>query len=119
MKGFKFDYDKEDDVLYIQNAGKNVEESVEIAEDIVIDLDREGKVVGMEIFYASEFLSVFNKDLNKPFLENLEDAGLEYKELRNHWFIMLVLKSGKKIISQVMPPLRKSEYVSPLIASSQ
>jgi len=47
----------------------------------------------------------------------LEEAGLEYKEFRNMWFVVLNLKSGFKQISQVLPPLRKSEYVSPLVAN--
>lgn len=116
MKEYKFDYDAEDDVLYIQNAEKEVEESIEVSEDIVIDLDKEGRIIGIEIFYASEFLSIFNKEINKAYLENLESAGLEYKEFRNNWFITIVLKSNQKIIYQAMPPLRKSEYISPLIA---
>ena len=118
MDRYKFNYGSEDDVLYIQNAIKKVEESVEFSEDIVLDLDREGKVIGIEIFYASKFLQMFNKDIDKSFLENLEDAYIRYKDFRNMWFIVLVLKSESMEISQPLPPLKKSEYVSPLIASS-
>ncbi len=50
MKDFKYDYDKEDDVLYICNASKKVQESIEFSEDIVLDLDNEGKVIGVELF---------------------------------------------------------------------
>src|SRR3989344_309715 len=78
MKDYRFEYDSEDDVLYIQNAIKNVKESVKISEDIIIDIDKEGKVIGIEIFYASEFLSLFNKELDKIFLEYLEDL-LQFK----------------------------------------
>lgn len=116
MKEYKFDYDAEDDVLYIQNAVKEVEESVEFSEDIVIDLDKNGSVIGIEIFYASEFLNLFNKDIDKSFLESLDDVSLEAKEFRNSWFLVLALRSGNKTIHQPMPPLRKSEYVSPLVS---
>src|SRR3989344_4816702 len=115
MKDYRFEYGSEDDVLYIQNAIKNVKESVKISEDIIIDIDKEGKVIGIEIFYASEFLSLFNKELDKIFLENLEDVSIEYKDFRNIWFIVLVLKSGNKVIYQSMPPLQKSEYINPMI----
>jgi len=114
---FKFHYDSEYDVLYIRNADKKVEESVEFSEDIILDLDSKGNVIGIEIFYISELFNAFNKDINKEFLTNLENAGLEYKEFRNMWFVVLLLKSGSKQISQPLPPLRKTEYTSPLIAS--
>ena len=116
MSEYKFDYDVEDDVLYIMNAIHEVEESIEFSEDIVLDLDKKGRVIGIEIFYASEFLGLFNKEINKDFLDKLEDASIEYKDFRNMWFIVLSLKSGGKVIRQAMPPLRKSEYVSPLLA---
>ena len=116
MNEYKFNYDAEDDVLYIQNSIKEIEESVEFSEDIILDLDKNGGVIGIEIFYASEFLSLFNKELDNKFLERLESASLEHKEFRNTWFIVLVLTSGKRVIYQPMPPLRKSEYTSPLVA---
>jgi uncharacterized protein YuzE len=117
MEKYMFDYDGEDDVLYIQNAAEEVEESVEFSEDIILDLDKKGRAIGIEVFYASEFFNLFNKNIDKDFLENLEDAHIEYKEFRNIFFIILVLKSKNQIIRQPMPPLKKSEYVSPLIAN--
>ena len=116
---FRFDYDKEDDVLYICDALKKVKESVEFSEDIVLDLDNVGIVIGVELFYASDFFDLFNKEIDKEFLINLQDAGLEYKDYRNVWYVLLVLKSRGKQITQALPPLRKSEYVSPLIASCE
>ncbi len=116
---YKFHYDSEYDILYIYNAEKKVKESVEFSEDIILDLDNEGKVIGAEIFYAKEFFNAFNKEINEEFLEKLEEASLEPKEFRNMWFIVLLLKSGSKQISQPLPPLRKSEYISPLIASQK
>src|SRR3989338_5340019 len=115
MNEYKFDYDAEDDVLYIKDSIKEVEESVEVSDDIVLDLDKNGMVVGIEIFYASEFFGAFNKDVDKTFLTNIEDVQVQQKEMRNNWFLVIMLKSGKKIIYQPMPPLRKSEYVSPLV----
>jgi len=116
---FKFHYDSEHDILYICDSIKKVEESVEFSEDIVLDLDKQGRVIGVELFYASELFKAFNKEINKEFLKGLENAGLEYKDFRNMWFVVLLLKSGSKQISQALPPLRKSEYTSPLIASCE
>ena len=114
MSNYQFNYDSEDDVLYIKNSMKEVEESVEVSEDIVLDLDKKGMVVGIEIFYASEFFGAFNKEVDKSFLSNLEEVQIAQKEMRNNWFLVIMLKSDKKVIYQPMPPLRKSEYVSPL-----
>jgi len=119
MKEHRFSYDSEDDVLYIQNDLKKVEESVEFSEDIVLDLDKNGFVIGVEIFYASEFLNLFNKEIDKEFLGNLKEAHIEYKDFRNMWFVVLILQSKDKQIAQPLPPLRKSEYVSPFIQYSQ
>ena len=116
MKEHRFNYDPENDVLYIQNAVKDVEESVEFSEEIVWDLDKDGNVIGVEIFDASEFLNVFNKD--KEFLKNLNEAYVEYKDFRNMRFVILMFESKDKKISQPLPPLRRSEYVSPLVISS-
>jgi len=116
---FKFHYDSEHDVLAIRNVEKKVEESVEISGDIILDLDNEGKVIGVEIFDASEIFNSFNKEIDKNYLENLEYVNLKYREFRNMWFIVVVLNSGSKQILQPLPPLRKSEYVSPLVASSK
>lgn len=116
MEKYNINYDVEDDVLYIQNAEKEVDESVEFSKDIILDLDKKGNVIGVEIFYASEFLGLFNKDIDKKFLQSLKIGHIEYKDFRNIWFIVLVLKSKDKQISQALPPLQKSEYVSPLVA---
>lgn len=115
---FKFDYNKESDVLSIYNYEKKVEESIQVSEDIVLDLDDSGRIIGIEIFYASELFNLLNSEINKKFLQELVGAFLDYKEFRNQWFVVVGLKSKNyKIIYQPMPLLRKSEYVSPLIAS--
>jgi len=116
---YKFHYDAEHDILYIRNAEKKVKESVEFSKDIILDLDEDGNVIGAEIFYAKEFFNTFNKEITEEFLKDLEEASLEPKEFRNMWFIVLLLKSGSKEISQPLPPLSKSEYISPLIASQR
>ncbi|MBI2043700.1 DUF2283 domain-containing protein [Candidatus Pacearchaeota archaeon] len=112
---FKFNYDYEHDILSIYKFPVDVEESVEISENIVIDIDKNEKVVGIEIFDAGEFFNTFNEDIDKRFLKYLDRASFELKEFRNQWFIIAILVSNGKAIKQSLPPLRKSEYLSPLI----
>ena len=50
-------YDKEVDAMYIYAEQGKSEYSEEIGEGIIIDVSKEGKVVGMEILDASEKFS--------------------------------------------------------------
>ena len=119
MEKFISDYDSIDDVLTIYNAEKPVKETVEFTELINLDLDKEGKVIGVEIFEASKILAQMNPQLSLDFIKNIKSAKLEYKEHRNLWFIVVVLTNKQNvIIRQSMPPLMRSEYISPLLASS-
>lgn len=116
---FESYYSSEDDILSIYSRNYQTEETVEFSENLNIDIDKEGRIAGLEIFDASEFFYALNSQIDKSLLESLEGVYLEYKEFRNNWFIIVILKpKGKNIIRQPMPLLRKSEYVSPLIKSS-
>jgi len=113
---FKFEYNIESDVLSIYNYDKSKpSESVQISDYLVIDISEDNKIIGIEVFDASEFFGAF-KEVDKKFLESLENVEIEQKEVRNNWFLVVMLKSGSQIVYQPMPPLRKSEYHSPLIA---
>jgi len=47
-------YDKEVDVVYIQFSEKEVAESEEDKPGIVLDYDKEGNIVGIEVLNASK-----------------------------------------------------------------
>ena len=61
-------YDSKSDVLYIITREGKEEEFVEIAPGINIELDEEGRVIGIEILNASEFL----KSVAKPLYEHIQ-----------------------------------------------
>ena len=115
---FDFHYSADDDVLSIYNYNLQPSESIEFSEYLNIDINKEGNVVGLEIIDASQFFSMLNKKINKSFLSDLDEVQLEEKEFRNNWFIAISFKSQNQIISQVLPPIRKSEYASPLLAQA-
>lgn len=56
-------YDSKSDVLYIVTKKGNEEESLEIAPGIHIELDKDGKVIGIEILNASSFFKAVAKPL--------------------------------------------------------
>ena len=47
-------YDKEADALAIWFSNSGSHKAMDIAEDIFIDVDRDGRFVGLEILHASE-----------------------------------------------------------------
>ncbi len=113
---FNFNYSAEDDILSIYS-NSSPEESIEFSENLVIDIDKDNRIVGLEIFDAAEFFNSLNEQIDRNFLEKLEEVYLECKEFRNNWYILLLFKANGKEIRQPMPLLRKSEYKSPLIVS--
>ena len=50
-------YDRDADAAYIRFSPERVEESEEVAEGIVLDYDRDGRIVGMEVMDAHKHLS--------------------------------------------------------------
>ena len=93
-------------------------ETIEFSEFLNIDIDDKTGIVGLEIFYASEFFGNQNKEITKQFLSALKESSIKYHEWRNMWFINLnLIGKNNKIIEQQLPSLKKYEYVSPLIAS--
>jgi len=113
----KIHYNDEDDIFTVYDNEHKPSETVEFSEFLNIDIDPDKNVVGLEVFYASEFFSALNEIVTKSLLESVDRVSVECKNYRNNWFIILSFeKNGEKIRVQ-MPPLRKSEYKSPLIAS--
>ncbi len=54
----QFDYDKETDSLYIRLVSGGSVESEEVSEDVILDYDKQGHVVGIDIQHASERLDM-------------------------------------------------------------
>ena len=52
----KVRYDREADILYILIKEGPVEDTIEVAEDIFIELAEDGRVAGIEIWRASELV---------------------------------------------------------------
>lgn len=113
----KIHYSEEDDVFTIYDNEHKPYETIEFSEFLNLDIDKNKSLVGIEVFHASEFFSALNETVTKSFLGSLDNVFLECKNYRNNWFIVLVLRNKNNEIRIQMPPLRKSEYTSPLIAS--
>lgn len=63
----KFNYHKKEDALYLRFNDASISESDEVREGIILDYDRNGKIVGMEVLdvakrFPREFASAVAKD---------------------------------------------------------
>lgn len=116
----KFHYDVEDDVFTIYDNRNKPSETIEFSEFINIDINEDKGIVGLEFFYASEFFSIITETVNRTFLENINDVKVDCRNYRNtYWIITLIFDYKDQEIKVQLPPLRRSEYVSPLIASRE
>lgn len=69
----KIEYDKEVDALYIRLQEKYVTRTVELEEGLNVDLDENGKLIGLEVLDATERYSladIFNVSTENLILEN-------------------------------------------------
>lgn len=115
----KIHYDEEDDIFTIYDSEHKPSETIEFSEFLNIDIDKNKNIVGMEVFYAGEFFSALNNSINNSILKSVDSVTVECKNYRNNWFIVLIFEYNGQRIRIQMPPLRKSEYKSPLIASRE
>jgi len=115
----KIHYDEEDDIFTIYDSEHKPYETIEFSEFLNIDIDKNKGIVGLEIFYASEFFSALNQVITKSLLGSINKVSIECKNYRNNWFIILIFNYGGQETRVQLPPLRKSEYTSPLIAGCE
>ena len=57
------DYDYKHDILFFKTKDRQYSKSIELLDNIVIDVDKSGFLVGIQIFDASEFLNLDKKEL--------------------------------------------------------
>lgn len=65
----KIEYDKEADALYIQLKEALVEDSIEVENGVVVDVDSERHVIGLEVLNASKRLTL--SDLTNISIRNI------------------------------------------------
>jgi len=91
MKKYKFDYDKDNDDLFIFEDGKKSAGAVEVG-NFVIDLDEDENFVGLEITDAYEVLSkLFSKMVE---LSKITDLSVDAINFRNMASLKLKITVG-------------------------
>lgn len=115
---FKADYDSSEDVFYIYSSKSKTKESVEVDEDIVLDLDKDNNLTGVEIMYASKFLNKLNSKITRKALGDARSIGVEVKRYRNLILITLTFRINNEVIREKLPAFSASRYESPLVAEA-
>jgi len=59
----QIDYDDEFDILYLRKEGEKVSFSIKLGNNILADVTKSHKIVGIEVFGASKFLKLSSKEL--------------------------------------------------------
>ncbi len=118
MEKFKIDYDIESDDLFLFSDRKS-KGSIEIG-NLVIDFDNQGKLVGIELLNATQFLknsvdSSVNEIISRYFLSKLTGCEVQVKQQNNFLFIKITLiGKNTKNFCHINTPL--IEETSPALA---
>ena len=104
IRSFKFDYDPENDNLFLYNPKTKTNSSIEI-DDIVIDFNSKKQLSAIEITNATQILSNLIKEkimINKTMLKDIRDCKIEIVKQNNHLVIRLFITLRSK---QIFTPL--------------
>ena len=114
---FKASYDQEGDVLTIYRPDEKVNESIEVSEDLVIDVDKNKQLVNLELIDAFKFLHTINNNISKDMLECINEIELDVINYRNYFIVTLIFKHNNQVIKEKLPAFANTNFQSPLIAS--
>lgn len=113
LNEFKLDYSFEDDLLYLYNENKKSNGSIEFG-DLIVDLEKKGEVVGLEIFDASKYLSeLTNKKITKQNLKRIEKAYFSFTSKKGTILIKIILPIKKEKIPATIA-IQNIHYKSPV-----
>lgn len=109
MEKIKFDYDEENDSLFIYKSEEKVKGSVEIGEFVLDLAPNLNKIVGLEILNASKILSkTLSPKINKNILLNIKKAFFrtQYKDNAIYLIYGIQFEIKKTIVKeQTMMPI--------------
>lgn len=110
MQKFNFDYDSENDDLFLYNPQSKSKASIEIG-DLVLDYNTKRELVSIEIMNASKMLTSVKGGISaKKALLALVSCKIEAEQKKNILMIRLYLKSkDREIAPQVLyvPNIKK------------
>ena len=97
----KFSYDSKMDDLFIFDTSSKSKGSIEIG-DLILDLDKNKKIVGVEIINATKFLKNLDVKITKAFLEGLKNAKFDLAKQKNWTFLKINLTSANQKLNPIV-----------------
>ena len=113
IKKFAFDYDSENDNLFLYNPKSKSKASIEL-DDIVIDFNSKKQLSAIEISNATKILTSLLKEktrINKIMLKDIKDCKIEIIKQNNNFIIRLfiTLKSKQIFTPLIIPTITESK----------
>lgn len=108
FRKFNFDYDVENDSLFLYDPKSKSKASIEIG-DFIIDFNSKKEISGIELLNASAFFRDLKDEqitVNKELLSEIQECGVDITSKGNFIVIKLILvfKSKKKLSTPVYIP---------------
>lgn len=115
MKGKgEADYDYKYDILFFKTAEREYVKSIEL-DNIILDIDKEGFIVGIQILEASKFLCVDKKMLLKIpdwiFEAKVNEGKIEVRLLFKVMVRNKIIEKNPIIVQETTEPLPNSELI--------
>jgi len=109
------DYDFKQDILFFKTKDREYSKSIELLDNLVVDVDKEGFLTGIQIFDASEYLNLDKKSLlsvpNWQFVINVHENIIEIRLVFQIKVRNKIVEKNPIISQQINQKLPNSELV--------
>jgi len=109
------DYDYKHDILFFKTKDREYVKSIELLDNLVVDVDKEGFLTGIQMFDASEYLNIDKKSLlqipNWQFTINVHENIIEIRLVFQIKIRNKIVEKNPIISQQINQKLPNSELV--------
>ena len=109
------DYDYKHDILFFKTKDREYVKSIELLDNLVVDVDKEGFLTGIQMFDASEYLKIDKKSLlqipNWQFTINVHENIIEIRLVFQTKIRNKIVEKNPIISQQINQKLPNSELV--------
>ena len=109
------DYDYKHDILFFKTKDREYAKSIELLDNLVVDVDKEGFLTGIQIFDAAEYLNIDKKSLlsipNWQFIINVHENIIEIRLVFQIKIRNKIVEKNPIISQQINQKLPNSELI--------
>ncbi|MBI4451466.1 DUF2283 domain-containing protein [Candidatus Woesearchaeota archaeon] len=106
---YNWDYSEYSDILNIHETGVRTSYGNEVG-DFTVDFDKTGRIIGVEVMYATEFLK--SQRIAKDGLSDLKGAAFTAETKGDTTTIRILLKFATRKASMRLPALLREKSVA-------